>query len=110
MNNAGAYSPEFKAEVALEAVKGQKSDHQICSEYNISEDSLSQWKQILVEKLPILYADDMCMRQNQQQRIDELDILAKKLNGDIKLLRKALRFIMRILSIRRQVNSRALPQ
>lgn len=110
MDNARAYSQEFKAEVALAAVKGQKSDNQICSEYDISEDSLSQWKQILVEKLPLLYADDMCMRQNQQKRIDELDSLVKKLNGDIKLLRKALRFIMRILSIRRQINSRALPQ
>jgi len=39
-----SYSKEFKARVALDALKGQKTASEIASEYQIHPNQVSQWK------------------------------------------------------------------
>ncbi len=39
-----SYSKEFKARVALDALKGQKTVSEIASEYNIYSNQIGQWK------------------------------------------------------------------
>ncbi len=46
------HSAEFKARVALEALKGIKPVHQIASENEIHPVQVSQWKKELQERLP----------------------------------------------------------
>ena len=38
------YTPEFKAEVVLEALSGETSQAELCRRYNLSEQQLSKWK------------------------------------------------------------------
>ena len=38
------YSPQFKAKVALEAIKGEKTISQIASEFGIHPQHISSWK------------------------------------------------------------------
>ena len=45
------FTPEFKAEVVLEALRGDSSQAELCRRYNLSEDQLSKWKQQAVEHL-----------------------------------------------------------
>ena len=42
------FSPEFKAEVVLEALSGESSQAALCRRYNLSEQQLSKWKQQVV--------------------------------------------------------------
>ena len=43
------YSAEFKAKVALEAVKGLKTRNQIASEFGVHPVQISQWKKELLD-------------------------------------------------------------
>ena len=38
------FTPEFKAEVVLEALRGESSQAELCRRHNLSEDQLSKWK------------------------------------------------------------------
>jgi len=42
----------FKSRVALEALKGQKTLQQIAAEHEVHPVQLSEWKKILIERLP----------------------------------------------------------
>ena len=80
----------FKAKVALEAIKGEKTIAQIASEYGVHANQIGQWKKRLVEELPGLFSDrrkreekdgaaetDELYRQIGQLKV-ELDWLKKK--------------------------------
>lgn len=45
------HNPDFKAKVALEAVKGLKTASQLASEYQVSVVQVSQWKKQLMSNL-----------------------------------------------------------
>jgi len=47
----------FKAKVALEAVKGEKTLSQIASEYGVHPNQIGQWRKHLVKELPALFSD-----------------------------------------------------
>lgn len=84
------YDAAFKAKVALEAVKGEKTIAQIASEYGVHPNQIGQWKKRLLEELPGLFSDrrkregkeeeaqtDELYRQIGQLKV-ELDWLKKK--------------------------------
>ena len=48
------FTPEFKAEVVLEALHGESSQAEVCRRHNLSEDQLSKWKQQVVENVASL--------------------------------------------------------
>ena len=43
------HEPEFKARVALEALKGLKTIQQIAKEYKVHPVQVSEWKRLMVE-------------------------------------------------------------
>jgi putative transposase len=47
----------FKARVALEAVKGEKTISQLSSDYGVHPNLIRQWKKRLLEELPSLFSD-----------------------------------------------------
>ena len=49
------HSPEFKARVAMEALKGIKPVHQIASENEIHPVQVSQWKKELQERMSEIF-------------------------------------------------------
>lgn len=49
------HSAEFKAKVALEAVKGLKTSSELAKEYQVHPTQISQWKRQLLEMLPELF-------------------------------------------------------
>jgi len=51
------YEAAFKARVALEAVKGEKTVAQIASEYGVHPNQVRQWKEHLLSVLPELFSD-----------------------------------------------------
>jgi len=51
-----SYSKEFKARVALDALKGQKTVSEIASEYNIHPNQVSTWKKKALEGMAESFA------------------------------------------------------
>ena len=45
------FIPEFKAEVVLEALRGQSSQAELCRRHNLSEQQISKWKQQIVVQI-----------------------------------------------------------
>ena len=50
------HSPEFKARVGLEALKGIEPVHVIASKYQVHPVQVTQWKKELLERLPEVFA------------------------------------------------------
>ena len=49
MGKRKSYTPEFKAEIVLEAIKGEKIISQIASEFEIHPTLVSKWKKQFLE-------------------------------------------------------------
>lgn len=49
----------FKAKVGLEALKGIKTVSQIAKEYDVHPVQVSQWKNQVLERLPVLFGSEV---------------------------------------------------
>lgn len=49
------HDSKFKARVALEAIKGEKTIAEIASEYGVHPNLVGQWKQKALENLPDIF-------------------------------------------------------
>jgi transposase len=49
------HDSKFKARVALEAIKGEKTIAEIASEYGVHPNLVGQWKQRVMENLPDIF-------------------------------------------------------
>lgn len=84
------YSSNFKAKVALEAIKGLKTLNQISSEYGVHTTQITQWKKQALDDLPQLFAGPGSERPKNEEALIaslyqeigqlkvELDFLKKK--------------------------------
>jgi len=57
----------FKARVALEALKGEKTMAQLSSEYGVHANQIRQWRQRLLDEVPHIFSD----RRRRQDKEDE---------------------------------------
>lgn len=86
------FSSEFKAKVALEAIKGYKSMNELAREYQIHPNAIGNWKKEVLESIPEIFNNkrgprsepnteliDQLYKQIGKQQV-ELDWLKKKLN------------------------------
>ncbi len=84
------HSKEFKAKVALEALKGQKMLNELASEYEVHPVQVAQWKKQALEGVPALFEGSTSRREKADEALQarlyqeigqlkvELDWLRKK--------------------------------
>jgi transposase-like protein len=51
------YSPKFKAKVALEAVRGERTLSQLASQFHVHPVQVGQWRKMALEQFPDLFVD-----------------------------------------------------
>ena len=64
MRKRKQYSAGFKAKVALEALKEEKTIAQIASDYEVHPTMVNAWKRELLEKLPGVFEDGRKQKKN----------------------------------------------
>jgi putative transposase len=83
-----SHSPEFKARVALEALKGLKTLNELAREYEVHPTQLRKWQHQLQENAPHLFAQgpstdqqaDEALRVQLYQQIGRLKVELDRLN------------------------------
>jgi len=76
------YDAAFKAKVAFEAAKGEKTIAQIASEFSVHPNQIRLWRKHLMEQLPELFAH---RRPQQDQAREELEAELFQEIGKLKM-------------------------
>ncbi len=63
-----SYPPEFKARIALEALKEQKTLNQLGSEYGVHPNQVSTWKKQLQSELPRVFSSAARREASHEQQ------------------------------------------
>ena len=82
------FTPEFKAEVVIEALCGQSSQAELCRKHNLSDVQLSQWKRQLLENAASLFEPIDKQTNASQERIAQLEQLVGKLTLELDIQKK----------------------
>lgn len=81
------FSPEFKAKIALAALRGEATTAELCRKHQLSDTVISRWKVQLVKSAHQVFAsstpDDV-----QRQRIDDLERLIGQLTVELDAAKK----------------------
>lgn len=51
------YSPKFKARVAIEAIRGEKTLSQLGTQFKVHPIQIAKWRKAALEQLPELFVD-----------------------------------------------------
>ena len=82
-----SFTSTFKAEVALQALRGEKSQAALCREHNLSPDLICRWKQTVEEQAPQLFAN-AAAADTHQERLAELERLVGQLTLELSAAKK----------------------
>lgn len=64
------HSPAFKARVALEALKGQKTLSELASQFKVHPNQISKWKQQLQQQAAALFERPPTATQRSQEALE----------------------------------------
>src|SRR2546428_4348250 len=89
------HSAEFKAKVALEAIRGERTINELAAEYGVHPVQITQWKKVVLEEVPKLFSNRRGAKAKEEEALKaalyqqigplkvELDWLKKKV-GDLR--------------------------
>jgi len=84
-----SYDATFRAKVALEAVKGEKTLAELSSEFGVHPNQIRNWRKQLLEMLPDLFTDRRKKRdKDQEELISELYRQIGQLKVELDWLKK----------------------
>jgi transposase-like protein len=81
-NMRKGHDPAFKARIALEALKEEKTLAQLSSEFGVHANQIRQWRQKLLDELPSLFSD---RRKKNDKDNDELIAELYRQIGQLKV-------------------------
>ena len=87
------FTPEFKTEVVLEALRGETSQAELCRRHNLSEDQVSKWKQEFLENAASVFAPTDKRSSEAADRIAHLEHLVGRLTVALDIQKKALTYL-----------------
>ena len=58
------YSPQFKARVALEAIRGEETLSQLGSHFKVHPMQIAKWRKAAIDQLPDLFVDGRTRKPN----------------------------------------------
>ena len=61
------YSPKFKARVAVEAIRGEKTLSQLGSQFKVHPMQIAKWRKAALEQLPELFVDGRSRKSRNEE-------------------------------------------
>ena len=86
------FTPEFKLEVVLEGLRGEKSIAQLCRERDITDSLYYTWRDQFLERAPAIFAEagqEERSSAEQAARMADLERMVGKLALENDVLKKA---------------------
>ena len=84
------HGSNFKAKVALAALKEKKTTAELCHEFSIATSQIFAWKKQLEEGASLLFEDKRCT-SNDQEEIDRLHRVIGQITAERDFLEHVLR-------------------
>ncbi len=81
------YTPEFKFQLVLQLLKGEKRAAQLCREHRVSETSLNRWRQQFLENGARAFEASE-QRSPEQERVIELERMVGRLTVELAAAKK----------------------
>jgi transposase len=95
VNMRKRYDATFRAKVALEAVKGEKTLAELSSEFGVHPNQISKWRRQLLELLPELFTDRRKKKDiDHEELISELYRQIGQLKVELDWLKKKSRRLL----------------
>lgn len=85
------YSPEFKARVAIEAIREQATANEIASRHGVHPVQVAQWKKLALQQLPSAFSSRS--ERVLQEKLLEDEELRSRLYQEIGQLKVELDFL-----------------
>ena len=82
------FTAKFKAEVVLEALRGESSQAEFCRRYNLSENQVSTWKRQLLENVETFFEPADQQSSESAERIAQLEQLVGRLTLALEIQKK----------------------
>src|SRR4051794_33626119 len=83
------FTPEFKAQVVMAVLTGDRTVAEVCRQHQLSDTLFYRWKADLLAALPQILAPDPQL-EAAQVRIAELERLVGRLTLELEVTKKAL--------------------
>ena len=98
MSQRRNFSTEFKAKVALEALREQSTMAEIANKYDLHQNQVTTWKKEVVESMSELFVDKRKKDSNLKEAESQIDDLHKKV-GQLTMERDFLKKISEKLGL-----------
>lgn len=83
------YTAEFKAKVALEAIRGVKTASELASDYGVNRAQIARWKKIALEGLEDIFSDKpKKVGEDDQATLAFLHLHIDRLKAELDWLKK----------------------
>ena len=83
-----SFAPQFKAQVVLEVLSGQRSASESARQHKLKPELISRWKDIALEGMETLFRGGE-QRDQDADRIAELERMVGRLTMELEIAKKA---------------------
>ena len=80
--NRNRYDAQFKAKVALEAIKGENTIAELASDYGVHPNLIGQWRKQVLQQLPAIFSNK---QKRDEQDSEQLQAELYKQIGQLKV-------------------------
>lgn len=88
MNKRRKFTPEFKSQVVLQLLSGERSMAELCREHQLASPMIGTWKQQFLAGATQAFANETTSNQEQAE-IAELERMVGKLTMELEIAKKA---------------------
>jgi transposase-like protein len=92
MTKRRTFTPEFKSEVVLQLLSGEKSMAELCREHQLTSQMIGNWKQQFLAAAPQAF-EKGGETSAEQERIADLERMIGRLTIELEIAKKASRLL-----------------
>lgn len=86
------FSADFKAKVALEAIKNQKTLAELSQQYEVNPITISKWKAEFLERMAVIFSGELpASEESRSVELDKLYVQIGQLKVENDFLKKSAR-------------------